>query len=224
MQKFVTAIIALACLFGGGAWALWTVPPADPLDYIQFQLNHRTEQTVGVTAAEAAEICPLDMTQYRTACIDHLTHPHFAGWESRFRALAEVQSVSNNDCAHMAAVLTERRHLKTDGSIVRNARGGFNCDFTRYGLSHIVWPDRTDYSCSPGYGVDLVTPPMSRPDYEVCMRRTYVTRPVYNLSRTRFSIEDGGAGGGEKCFYTRLDNNRLTDRWRLERCEMAWVF
>lgn len=224
MQKIVTAIIALACLLSGGAWILWVVPAADPVDYVQFQLNHHADDTVGVTTAEATEICPLDMTQYRTACVDHLTHPHFARWESRFRTLAEVQPIADDDCARMAAVLIERRHLKTDGSVVENARGGFNCDFTRHGLRHIVWPERADYSCNPDYGVDLITPPMSRADYEVCERRTYVTRPVYNLSRTRFSIEDGGPGSGEKCLYTRLENNRLTDRWHIERCVMAWVF
>ncbi len=224
MQKFVTAIVALACLLGGGAWALWVVPPADPVDYVRFHLTHDMTQTVGVTTAEAADICPLDMTLYRAACVDHLTHPHFAAWESRTRLLSEVQAIPDDDCARMAAVLIERRHLRSDGEIVKNARGDFNCDFTRHGLTHVIWPERTDYSCNQVYGVDLITPPMSRPDYEACMRRTYVTRPVYNLSRTRFSIEDGGPGAGEQCVYTRLDRNRLTDRWRLERCVTTWVF
>ena len=64
MQKFVTAIFSLAIALGVTAWALWVVPPADPVDYVQFTLTHHANHIVGVTAAEAADICPSEMTYY----------------------------------------------------------------------------------------------------------------------------------------------------------------
>ena len=223
MQKFITAIIALVVAVCAVGWGLWVVPPADPLDYLQFSLNHDAGQTVGVTTAQAAEICPPDMTVYRAGCVDHLTHPHFAAWQSHARVLAEVLTIADDDCAHMAEVLKTRRHVADDGTIVRNARGGFNCDFVRLGLAHVEWPEKAGgYACSPYAGVDITTPRLSAADYQVCVRQTYVTRPVYNLSRTRFSIESGGATGGEKCVYTRLRRWRIADAWQLERCEATW--
>lgn len=224
MQKIVTAFVALVCLLGAGAWALWVLPPADPLDYIQFSLNHGADRTVGVTTAEAAEICPSDMAFYRAGCVDHLTHPHFAAWESHARFLAEVQAIPDDDCVRMTEVLMTRNHLANDTTLVKNARGGFNCDFTRRGIAHIDWPEKADgYDCAPFTGVTMAMPKMSAADFEVCVRRTYVTRPVYNLSRTRFSIEDGGLQGGEKCVYTRLRRWRITEQWQLERCDKTWA-
>ena len=224
MQKFVTAIFALAVALCVTAWGLWIVPPADPVDYIQFNLGHHANATVGVTAAEAAEVCPPEMAYYRVPCIDHLSRPHFAAWESRTRFLSEVQAIPDEDCARMTEVLIARSHLTNDGTLVKNARSGFNCDFARHGLAHVEWPDRPgNYACQPDYDVDRTTA-MSTADFDVCVRKTYVTRPVYNLSRTRFSIISGDGRNGAKCLYTRIENWHLTGQWRLERCTESWSF
>jgi len=224
MIKFLTAILSLAVVAGCCAAALWFVPPAAPMDVIRFQLHHRTHDTVGITTAEAEAVCPLDMAYYRAQCIDHLTHPHFAAFESRTRFLSEVQAIPDEDCARMTEVLTAYQHLSNDGTLVKNARGGFNCDFGRLGLAHVVWPDRPGgYACSPTYDVDTARA-MSASDFDVCVRKTYVTRPVYNLSRTRFSIEVGDGPNGARCLYSRVRDRRLTDRWRLESCPETWNF
>ena len=224
MQKIISAIIALAvavCLVG---WGLWVVPPADPVDYIQYTLNHRANPTVGVTTAEAAQVCPAEMTFYRAGCIDHLTHPHFAAWESHGRFLAEVRAIPDADCARMTEVLQTRDHLANDSTLIRNARGGFNCDFARRGLAHVDWPEKAGgYDCAPYAGAHIAMPRVSAADFEVCVRQAYVTRPVYNLSRTRFSIEDGTALGGEKCVYSRLRRWRIAGLWQLERCDRTWA-
>ena len=224
MVKFLTAIVALGCAVGLCVLALWVVPPADPIDYIQFKLNHRVTDTVGITTAEAATICPPEMSYYRAQCVDRLTHPHFAAWQSRSRFLSEVQTIPDEDCARMADTLKAREQLSDDGALIKNARGGFNCDFARFGLVHLVRSEHagTD-QCSPTYDVNI-TLAMSAPDFDVCVRKTYVTRPVYNLSHTRFSIEVGDGPNGARCLYSRILNGRLTDRWRLESCPETWDF
>ncbi len=224
MQKIVTAIVALAVALCVTAWGLWVVPPADPIDYLHFKLNHHADATVGVTAAQAAEVCPPDMAVYRAGCVDHLTHPHFAAWESRVRFLAEVQGIPDEDCARMSEVLLKSQHLRDDGTLVKNARGGFNCDFARYGLPRAPSrPQARPYQCSPGSDLDLAQV-MSASDYDVCVRKTYVTRPIYNLSRTRFSIVAGHGANGGRCIYTRIENGRLSDHWHLESCPEHWDF
>ena len=224
MLKVLTASVMLAVVACACAFALWAVPPADPLDYIRFQLTHHATETVGVTEAEASRLCPPDMTWYHAQCVDHLTHPHFAAWQSRSRFLSEVQTIPDDDCARMAAALIDRLHLRDDGQLVKNARGGFNCDFSRGGLAHFVRPaEASGGQCSPTYDVNIPLA-MSASDYDVCVRKTYVTRPVYNLSRTRYSIVAGNGPDGSLCIYTRIDNRHLTRRWRLESCPETWSF
>ena len=124
----------------------------------------------------------------------------------------------------MTAVLVAREHVTNDGTLVKNAEGGFNCDFVRHGLAHVDWPTPPGgHACQPDYDIDR-TEPMSAADFDVCVRKTYVTRPVYNLSRTRFSIISGDGRNGAKCLYTRIDDWHLTNRWRLESCPESWTF
>jgi hypothetical protein len=164
------------------------------------------------------------MTYYHAQCVDHLSRPHFAAWQSRSRFLSEVQAIPDADCARMAAALVDRVHLSDDGALVKNARGGFNCDFSRHGLAHLVRPAvASHYQCSPTYDVNI-TLAMSPSDYDVCVRKAYVTRPVYNLSRTRYSIVAGNGADGARCIYTRFEDHRLTDNWRLESCPETWSF
>lgn len=205
----------------GGAWA-WFIPPTDPLDYLQYRFEHKAGDTVEVTTAQADALCPRDMIYFRAPCVEQLIHPHFAMFESHTRFLAEVQSIPRADCAHMTQALEERQHLNDDGRVVKNARGGFNCDFSRYGLTHIDWHSTALMTCALNSAAAAVA--MSAHDYDHCSRTVYVTRPVYNLSRTRFSIEVGDSTGGERCIYTRLNGWHLMDHWALEKCPQSWTF
>ncbi len=203
----------------GGAWA-WFIPPADPVDYVQYKLDHHGDDTVGVTRAEADQLCPPDMVNFHAPCVAHLTHPHFAMYVDTNRFLTEVQAIPDEDCALMAQALEERRHLADDGRIFKNARGAFNCDFSRYGLRHIeIWP-KAALVCSvaPAAGVAAVA--MSAQDFDRCIRTVYVTRPVFNLSHTRFRIETGdhAVSDRETCIYTRLNGWHVMDHWALESC------
>ncbi|WKL55955.1 hypothetical protein Q1W73_09585 [Asticcacaulis sp. ZE23SCel15] len=127
--------------------------------------------------------------------------------------------IPDEDCALMSLALKDQG-VKNDGYIYENYFGQLNCDFSRYGLRHVEHNDPSGlFVISPPFGLDRVG---SKDEYELSIRDVYVSRPSYNLLKSKAYIEHGRdreGWGGMACFYERIEGE-----WKKSGdCLMTWV-
>lgn len=202
-------LVAAVAFAGYGAWYVPSIHP-DVLELGQLQKSR------GIQPLQLEAECSRDPDVELCKATYIREHKDYLPSREETLFLGVSHAIPDEDCLLMAKVLREEAQVENDGELIKNADGGMNCDFARFGLKHITYPERAGgYEFYDPFGNYRNT---SRLAYEYITRTRYVTRPVYSLFHMRMRIEYGGAGSGSYCYF-----NRFRGEWRRDgECGMAW--
>lgn len=217
MKKLTSGLALTVSLLGGFWWITWQIP-----------IDENTGQPKNpnyAALAKAAHDLPVSIPYLRYHCHDYADKASCQNASAKDWAIG-VQSylvvphdIPNMDCQLMAMALKQGDGLKADGTLYKRPDGKMNCDFSRFGLKHIVYADKTEGYRISGYAISEYIGP--REEFEVSIRDTYVQQPVYGFLKMRARVDYGWNsrfGSGGMCIF-----NRYSGQWRMEKpCQMTW--
>ena len=218
MKKIVAGLLLLAGLLSGFWWVNWQIP-------IDENTGEARNPNYAALAKAAADL-PVPDAYLRYYCheyTDKAACPRASvkDWAVGAQSYLVVPHVIPDlDCQLMAMALKQGAGLKTDGGLYKRPDGKMNCDFSRFGIKHIAYPEKPEgYQISGPVVSEYIG---SREEYEVSIRDNYVQQPVYGALKMRARVDYGWNspfGSGGMCIF-----NRYSGQWRLEKpCEMTWV-